>query len=434
MSRPLLHERVARRWSRARRTTVAAVLAAIASLAALALAAPMGVHALAVAVAAGVGLAWPQRDQAPAALRWIGARAGLAYETAIEAGERSDRFGLFDAVRMQGRLAIRDVAVPGPSPWWLPAALLAATLWAWGAFVGVPWSAPWAPAGSVPGAPSPAPVAPPAVAEPAEAPPTEEAPASDPSVPRSDEASTGEPGGEGGATDGSGADGSASERDALERFVEGLREREVEPPGAAAADVAEDDAEDDAEGADEPRRAEGDERGDGAEANADARDQGGDGEAGGDEASDGDGEGEETAGEPGDETGDGEDPGQADAPGDGAEQEAGDPAAEGEDGAQAGAAGVEAGEDPGDAGLGAGAEGDASDAVGEDPRSPDALPSILGSGPETPVGGVSLPGAEGEQAFPEGAAGAPFRRAVEEALTEGEVPVSYQEVIRNYFR
>ncbi len=427
MSQPLLHERVARRWSRARRTTAAAVLAAVASVAALALAVPTGVHALAVVVAAVVGLAWPQRDRKPEALRWIGARVGLAYETAVEAEERSDPFGLFDAVRTQGRLAIRDVGVPQPSPWWLPAALLAATLWAWGAFVGVPWTAPWGPAGSAPGAPSPSPVAPPAVAEPADAPPTEEAPATDPSAARSDEASTGSAGGEGGASDGSGADGSASERDALERFVEGLREREDEPAAAAAAADA-------ADGADEPQRTEGAERGDGDEADARDPDPGGDGEPTDGEASDGDGEGEERAGEEGEETGEGEDPGQADAPGDGTPQDAGDPAAEGEEGAQAGAAGIDPGEDPGDAGLGAGAEGDASDAVAEDPRAPDALPSILGAGPETPIGGVALPGAEGEQAFPEGAAGASFRRAVEEALTEGEVPVSYQEVIRNYFR
>jgi hypothetical protein len=431
MSPPPLHDRVARRWSRARRATTAGVLAAVASLAALAFTAPAEVHAGAIAAAAVLGLVWPQRDLRQEAFRWIGARAGLAYETAVEAGERSDRFGLFDAVRTQGRLAIRDVALPQPSPWWLPAALLAATLWAWGAFVGVPWTVPWTSAGPSPEAPGGSPFAPPAEAEPVEAPLAEEAPAADPPAPRSDDASAGAPGGEGGASDGGGADGASSERDALERFVEGLREREADPATAA---VAEEGADETDEAGEAPQRAPGGERDDGAEAGANAPDPGGEGEPAGDEASEGDGEGEGQGDETGDERADGDEPGGADAPGDGAPEDAGDPSSEGEDGGQAGAAGVDPGEDPGDAGVGVGAPGDASDAVDEDARAPDALPSILGAGPETPIGGVALPGAEGDGAFPEGAAGAAFRRAVEEALTEGEVPVSYQEVIRNYFR
>ena len=243
MSATPLHVRVARRWTRARRTTAAALLAAAASIVALALAVPVGVHAAAIVAAASVGLAWPQRDRKPEALRWIGARAGLAYETAVEAGERSDRFGLFDAVRTQGRLAVRDVAPPPASPWWLPAALLAATLWAWGAFVGVPWVAPWLPGGSTPGSPSGSPLAPPAAPEPGEAQAPEQAPGADPSAPRGDEASAGAPGGEGAASEGGGeAPGSASERDALDRFVEGLRQREVDPAAAAAAAAADEGA------------------------------------------------------------------------------------------------------------------------------------------------------------------------------------------------
>ena len=293
MSSMPLHERVARRWTRARRTTAAAVLAAVASIAALALAVPVGVHAVAIVSASLVGIAWPQRDRRQEALRWIGTRAGLAYETAVEAGERSDRFGLFDAVRTQGRLAVRDVGLPPASPWWLPAALLAATLWAWGAFVGVPWVAPWLPGGSAPGAPSGSPFAPPASAEPGEAPPPERAQAEDPSAPRDDEASAGAPGGEGGASDGGGeAPGSSSERDALERFVEGLRQREVDPAAAAAA-AADEGADGEPESGEESRRGEAGEGEDGADAGANAPDPGGDADPAGDEASDGEGAGDD---------------------------------------------------------------------------------------------------------------------------------------------
>ncbi len=64
---------------------------------------------------------------------------------------------------------------------------------------------------------------------------------------------------------------------------------------------------------------------------------------------------------------------------------------------------------------------------------PDLLPGVLQFGPENPAGVVRLPGEE-EVALPPGRSPADYRSAAEEALTEGDLPLAYQEVIRRYFR
>ncbi len=434
-----IHVRTARRRRRYRRATLAALLAAAVSAGAWLLGVPPLPHALLVLGAAVLGGAWPVRSGEAAALRWVGERVGLAYETALESGDREDRYGLLDAVRVQGRLVVRDLAPPSEPAWWLPAALFAATLWAWGALVGAPWSG--APFAADPGGGAVPPAGPPPVTAPPLANPTPaDLPDEAPDVVSADAPpQEGGAEGEGGAADGGdGGEGVASERDALERFVENLREREPEP---------EDDAGEPETGA--GQAAPGEEGDEPADANA--PDPGGDGEASDRRPGEGDQEGEAAAGEgpqdgaPGDET----EPGQADAAGD--ESGEGDGDAPGEDGGSpsetqgspesgpgdgenAGAAGVDPGEEGGEGGLGPGAEGEAGEALGGEGATPEALPSIIGPGPETPVGGVQLPGSEGDGVWPTGAAGAAYQRAVEEALTDGDVPVPYQEVIRRYFQ
>jgi hypothetical protein len=420
--------RVARRWRGAARATRAALLAASLSVLGWSLGWAPAPHAAAIGAGALLGAVWPVRDRERAALRWVGDRVGLAYETALETADGDDPFGLRAAVAVQGRLVVRDLAPPAPSPWWVPAALLAASLWAWGALLGAPWTLPWA----SPGSPMPGPAgAPPGEAvlpfEPDVEPPGE-ADAGEARVPESGGAD-GE-GAPGGAPGEAGPGGAPSERDALERFVEGLREREPTPEDeasrAAAAAAAAEEAEGEGEG--EP---------DDAATTPRAPDPGGEGERS-DEASDGEasdetGAGDEGAGEQEAEAGgDGDQPGPAEAP---SAEEGAAEGAESGSGEAAGAAGFDPGEEGGDAGLGAGVEGEAGEGLEEGGATPEALPSILGPGPETPVGGVALPGANPEPGtLPLGAPPAGFRQAVEQALIDGEVPVSYQEVIRNYFR
>jgi hypothetical protein len=96
--------------------------------------------------------------------------------------------------------------------------------------------------------------------------------------------------------------------------------------------------------------------------------------------------------------------------------------------------GVDEGSDDASAGIGVSAPGQAG-APGESATGdPEPLPSLLGPGAELPIGGIQLPGVGPDGAFPTGPAGTVFRRGVEEALNEGDLPVAYQEVIRNYFR
>jgi hypothetical protein len=440
MSRPI-HETVARRWWVVRLASQAGVGAVIGSAVALALGAPPWLHLVAIAVAAVAAGAWPIRRDERRALLWVAERSGLAYETAWEHA-RGDAVGssasaadpaaaLRAAVAVQGRLAVRDLRPPPMSAWWLPLLTLAVGMWAWSWLVtpggptspATPGTGPTPPAPSAPGPATPDPLVP---DEPEEAAPptvdTEDASGAEPGA---------DDGGDGAAgAAGTGSDGAASERDALERFLDSIRERPElteEERRAAEAAMAAERSDEEGDGEPEAEAALQPSPGDDRDADRDGEEVAGEGDAegedGGAEAGDEEGatdgeEGEEVAGSGVDEAGE---PGEDGSEGDGApgETEAGGP----EEGDAEGA------------GLGIGAEhggAEGVDAAGEDPE---ALPSILGPGPEQAVGGVQLPGVAPEgDAFPAGAAGTPYRRAVEQALGEGEVPVPYQEVIRNYFR
>src|SRR5690606_1479578 len=63
---------------------------------------------------------------------------------------------------------------------------------------------------------------------------------------------------------------------------------------------------------------------------------------------------------------------------------------------------------------------------------PELLPGVLQDGPENPAGTVRLPG-DTAVFLPAGRAAADYQAAAEEALTEGDLPLSYHEVIRRYF-
>jgi hypothetical protein len=426
-ARPL-HVRIARRWRGATRATRAALLGASLSVVGWTLGWGPAPHAVAIGAASLLGALWPVRDREPAALRWVGDRVGLAYETALETAGGDDPYGLRAAVAVQGRLVVRDLAPPTPAAWWVPAALLAASLWAWGALLGAPWSLPWAaPGGASPSGPAGAPPGEAVLPFEPEVEPPAEGDAVEARVPAAGGADGA--GAPGGAPGEAGPGGAPSERDALERFVEGLREREPTPEDeadrSAAAAAAAEEAEE-AEGEGDPEDATTTPRAPDPGGEGERTDEAGDGEQGDETGAGDEGEGEQDA-EAG---GEGDQPGPAEAPS--AEEGAAD-AAESGDGEAAGAAGFDPGEEGGDAGLGAGVEGEAGEGLDEAGAAPEALPSILGPGPETPVGGIALPGAAPET-LPVGSAPPGFRQAVEQALIDGEVPVPYQEVIRNYFR
>lgn len=64
---------------------------------------------------------------------------------------------------------------------------------------------------------------------------------------------------------------------------------------------------------------------------------------------------------------------------------------------------------------------------------PEFLEGVLRNGPDNPGGAIRLPGS-GDVTLPAGSSVEGYRRAAEQAVTEGNVPLEYQEVIRRYFR
>ena len=429
-----LHERLRRRRNRAIRLNRAG-FACLAAAALLWLAGLAGAWQLAGSLlAAAVGLVWPVPDSRRWALARIGEQTGLAYETALslEGGEQ-DAHGLRPLVRGRARAGIAGMELPAQQEWWLAAFTVAAVLLLLPTLRLVPpWHAaapPPPPAGGITAdatqdddaaedeeTAEAAPVA--AADEPEEALPAR-ATAADPGSQAS------------AAAPGTGRDGREGEAEVLDRFLDNLRERrDPQAAGAlplsetpAAADtVPEDRSGDDAEGT-----APGDGGDDGAAAGredgaapagtaaADGTDEAAD-PATGDDAAD--------PGAPAGATGD-------EPPGGGPAPQAGPDGGDG-DGAETPGLGDGAGDS---AGGGPGPEGTAAPdrpetAAGQEPE---LLEGQLTGGPVNLGGDVRLPGFS-DVDLPPGAAASDYGRAVERSLSGGNVPLDYQEVIRDYFR
>lgn len=460
--RPDLHERLARRDDRRTRAFRSAAAAAL--VAAIGWFADLSVawHVASVAVAALAGALWPVRRSVLEAFRTIAEQAGLAYQTHLEHRGGADPYGLLQAAETQARLSVRGVVPPARSAWWLPLASLAVALVVLTAFTGGPASwlrgATGVPDGGVSGTP---PSAPPPVTdlarEQADDPTASDATEPPAAPEQADAPSEADDRGPGGGADeaAEAADGAGGlEREALDRFLESLRERpRVSESAGALSDADRDGVRDDADA----DLAEAEVRGEVEEA-PDDRDRTPDGR--GDETGEGERSVEVPAGngetdDVGDEAADLDD-GVADGTGPGPDPDA----EQGEDGA------AEADEQPGeapttssegapdeddgtagfgpeqgelDAGTGDEAGVGPGTPMGQDDQVPppagelEALPGMLGPGPETLGGRVRLPGRDSDLA-PTPSAAERFERAIEQAVTDGSVPVSFQEIIRNYFR
>ncbi len=434
-----LHLRVARNQLWARRATFAGLGALAGSGLALLLGLSAPLHLAALALGGLVGLAWPQPSAERRALRWVGERAGLAYETAWETAERDDPQGLLDAVRTQGRLTIRALRMPNHTPWWAPAMVLSLAMWLMASLGALPQGGSLFGGGSFQESlgPQPPTGSPAAATDDGAEPPADELPP--PPVEAGGGAPTGTPGaGQGGAGTESigGQGGEATDRDALERFVEGLRNRpQEEEEGAAQAAVP-------VAPGDEGEGEEGDPEGEGTRESdgtpGDGSGQAGESEGGGDGDADQDGdqagqgeEGDEQAGQEGDPAG-----GEGDAPAGSDDADAGQGQQQGQGAGEAGMDAFDAGEGD-EGGLGGGTPAELPMALGleGDLADPQSLEGLLGAGPEQVVGGLMLPGyGEDGAAFLAPGGAASYQRAVEQALIDGDLPVPYQEVIRNYFR
>ena len=466
-----LHEALAARTALSVRLRRGSVLALVASLLALAFGADVTTHLLAVALGLAAGGAVPVRGVREEALAFIRGRAGLSYETALDvmASGADDEFGLRSAVVERARLAVRDVRPEPPPAWWLPALAVALglVLFSLAGPIAGPRGGSGAgptqqPGGQTPTTPE---AVPPAERQAEEAPAP---PAGAPDRMSDPEAGDGRDGGDDGEGSGSppvGGGGAAAAP--LSRFLESLRERPDStppPPGDGAGAPSQPGAETPraqrpaapAELLDEPQRVQLDRQDqDRAQGQGEGEQDGAEGQG------QQEGEGQDQGGD-GQEQGRGQEQEQGQQP-QGGEEDGG----EGEQGASTGAseqAGADDGEtpdvgaeaggeqdgrtprgltpddgspspDPGDAeaaGAGPGAESEAGVAVGR-PGALDVLPGVLQPGPENPAGTVRLPG-DTEVFLPPGRSVTEYRTAAEEALTEGDLPLAYQEVIRRYFR
>ncbi len=458
-----LHRRIAQRTSWDRRLLRGAVAALVVSSLSLALPVSTPVRAGLVALAFAVGAALPVFRQQERAIRAIRDQTGLAYETALEILARQERepsaaatpstaglathdvdpYGLRAAVVRRARSDVRGVRLPDLPAWWLPPVAVALGL------LLLPAATPLGPSatsgGQAVGSPAPSgdePVAGGSGGEDLLPPPEAPGRAEEPDDAGSEDEGSAE--GEAAAPPG----GDIPSQAPLSRFLDSLRERPQDsagdgsgsgeqagggpqgtpPPGQQTApqrapqgapqgsgpqegsEAASGEGGEPAAAAGEPTDAESDAEGEAAAESA-GDDGGGAGEQGPRQAGAG-----EPEGTPFPEQSEGEGAGDR---------------GEGASGADVG--GDEGGEGVGDAGGGPGAP-QAAGALDEDSTgAPDLLPGVLGEGPESSAGTVRLPG-EDEVELPAGTSFAPYRTAVEDALTEGDIPLSYQEIIRRYFR
>src|SRR5690625_2330172 len=429
-----LHVRLGRKRNRHIRLTRASLVLLAAALLGWFSGLPPLWH-VSLSLAAGlVGLVWPVSGSCNGALHLITEESGLAYEIALQtSGQPRDEFGLSSQVRARARRSIAGMSEPRSQDWWLAALLLALFILALPA---LRLDAPWR---STPAEPPPEP--PPAVAgtDDVEEDPQADSSASqpeqaDPELPPQATAPP-ESGPESGASS-AGSEATRSERESqvLDRFLDNLRERPPESgadaslggtPLPADPDSTTPELQDDTPGdgsmpaEDEPQEVR-DQPADGQEPASGEGDREGDGQEGPEGDAQQEGPGSE---QPGGESGP--------QPGEEESESAGQSPQPGEEGGM----GLSAGEDEADgAGASSGPEGllpgrDEQAAQGEE----EFLEGEL-AGSEVNLGGdIRLPGFTDVE-LPPGSAPGTYGEAVERALTGGNVPLEYQEIIRNYFR
>ena len=417
-----LHDRLARSEAWHRKLSVAGVASLAASVAAWLLGLELAWHAGAVAVGFAGGLVWPARDAEERAFGWIAERAGLVYETALQT-PGADPYGLHGAVEERARAAAARLRFPTRQRWWMASLALALGL------LLLPAARSVAPTGTAGGPEGPnvtAPVVPEPEDEAAEVDEPEQPADLDRAADPDDR--SGDDAGEGTAD---GGPSRATEEETLSRFLDNLRERDpfnpVETPQTPEEAAPRSEPSETPPG--EPEAGEGRPQGSGDEEQGDVQEDGSSREGEG-ESQEGDEQGDQGRPEEGSEEGDSEGaPGPDPGEGEGTEQQ------------EAPAAGLEPGDEEGepqpDAADGAGADPSSlrpsAEAEGETQEDPEFLQGQLDAGPENPGGSVLLPGETDVDVPPELRTG-DYRRAVEEAVTDGQVPLEYQEIIRKYFR
>lgn len=462
-----LHLKLARRSGMGRRLVRGSLAALVCSVIALVVGVDLTIHAVVIAVGFMVGFAVPVLGLRQRALAEIRSHAGMSYETALDLlGDEgpprgkspgptelmvpdADPFGLKAAVIDRARHAVADVRPTAAPAWWLPALAVALALLLVSGLDLSGGSGGPGPNGSV-SPPSGSSVVPidgrddrlddgDVLAPQDEAPGRAEEPEGAHETPAHEDEGVDRDTAEPAVGAGDGAP--------MSRFLDSLRER---PPEAGGGNQPEQDRA--SQGAPsappgqgrpgggregEPERAElptdpgaqsGDEVRAGGGVDGEGREGGDDVVVAGETDEDGDPQGESR-----DDEANGQVPGGRQ----GADNRPAAGGPEDEQGLEQGGAADGAGSDDpagaGVAGVGGGPESAAGVAEGQAER-PEFLRGVLEEGPESPAGAVRLPGQTDVTLPLGGSSPADYAAAAEEALSEGDLPLSYQEIIRRYFR
>ncbi len=430
-----LHQRIRRQRSLQQRLLVASLASLAASIVAWLFQLGLAAHAVVALGVFAVTLALPVPDTTRWALNWIRGRIGLSYQTALEVSGEEDTFGLHRAVVARAERQAGNVRPPRPAAWWLP--VLASTF---GLLLLPAASLPGVGRGGAFGGGSGAPDVPLAVeqADPENSLGEQLDPLGQPDDPQRVDAPQGASDGQGGEAGDQplpqGEAPSLSDQETLDRFLENLRERDpqesrrqqgVAPPNLQPrpGDPPPPDGSEELSQRPGERGADGEPGSEQSQGDSDASEQTGD-QAGDQSEQDpsGDQQGEQSAGPNEDPQGDAQ-PGldEASAPqGEPSPDQSNDP------GRQDSAEGDGAGDLPSLGQTSPGLEGASQ-------NDPEFLEGRFGGGPENAGGLVRLPGSDAVD-LPTGFDPESFVRAAEQAVTEGDIPVEYQEVIRNYFR
>lgn len=461
-----LHQRMARREVWQRRLMLGSVGALLLSVLALVLRLPLAWHLGASLLGFVLGLLYPQGSRLAWALAWIEGEAGLGYRTALELAGKTDSYGFYGALRTQAEERAARLEPPKHQPWWLPLLALALSLSLVGA-ISLPGSLLGS-GGNLFGPGAPTPPAQEAVTPPAEDENEETTSQEDPQTealpeqPR--EASPERPFDTPDNTPSDNGGDASVEGDTLARFLRSTSEREPPPeqedensaePGGGSGREGEPGGQQQNSPENVERSTDASSQQEASQRN-NAEGQQNDGQAG-DSASGAAQAPEEQPGEQGQEqesattsaqTDDGtsesgEDKEQE--PGGNRQLQAGDEQQSGGEGSsqQGQQAAQNAPSDkPSEApGKGRGQQGGVSptaaqpsgDLVGSPQGGPEFLEGQIQEGESNMGGEVRLPGIDPDN-LPAGSAPASYQRALEEAITEGRIPVEYQEILRNYFR
>jgi hypothetical protein len=461
-----LHERIASQRLWFLRLMTASTVALTLSFILWLLRVPLEYHLGGIAVGFVAGL-FARRPMQSWALAWIRERAGLSYETALEQRTRQDDFGFSETLQQRATQEVSRLSPPKYQVWWLPMLAVALGL----AFL------PLIP--SVANLPSPFNTQAPTTTTTA----TNELNPSEPNQPTATQAanepnatdssaspseSTGETNASelnnpGGASESSASQNNQSaDEQALERFLDNLKENEPPPSDSPDADLSSvmpqsQGGQSNEDNASRPRSTQtnpfarpGEEQQE--QPNANQNSEQGQGEEQGQEQQGQDQQGQqEQSQEAQSEQGQGDEQasgGQEQSEQGAGEQAGGEPGTgqEGEQNQQgsgqsasAEGEGNEQQSDTGQNAEGAGSlagtpSGQGEEIRGSSQQSPEFLQGRLDEGLNNTAGTVRLPGETSQTVFPEGSSPGSFSRAEEEALTEGRIPLEYQEVIRNYFR